>query len=266
MADFDKTVTQPIAVPMLILALALMALLSASASAQMQRAPNAVNIAPARIEPLPEPLLKRSQTIHAALKPSAAAWVLQQAKVEGQRSTPDLGSLQAAIRQRFGGSLAGSDIDALAFAVMSDAANDANSDLQATMNDMQAQTKAKQSLRSLLDAANTEAAAAKSRPANASCVSAFCSSLPARLAELAAATASAPKPVRLQAPADLTNRQLDAVQAQLKDALDSMSEMSETTSLRLQMLMDRRAKIVETLSNIAKKMSDTNASVVSNLK
>jgi hypothetical protein len=52
----------------------------------------------------------------------------------------------------------------------------------------------------------------------------------------------------------------------LKDQLDSMSEMSEMTSLRLQMAIDRRFKLLETLSNIMRKISTTADSLVQNLK
>ena len=52
----------------------------------------------------------------------------------------------------------------------------------------------------------------------------------------------------------------------LKGKIDSMNEMSEMTSLRLQMMMDRRSKFVETLSNIMKKISTTSDSIVQNMK
>ncbi len=47
---------------------------------------------------------------------------------------------------------------------------------------------------------------------------------------------------------------------------DAVSEMSEEESLRLQMTMDRRSKFIETLSNVEKKMAQTQDSVVQNLK
>ena len=56
--------------------------------------------------------------------------------------------------------------------------------------------------------------------------------------------------------------QLDAI----KQSLDSMSELGETESLRLQMAMDRMSKLMSTLSNILKKISDTSNSIVQNLK
>lgn len=52
----------------------------------------------------------------------------------------------------------------------------------------------------------------------------------------------------------------------LNAALDGMNEMSEMTSLRLQMLMDRRSKFISTLSNIMKKVSSTQDMLVQNLK
>ena len=52
----------------------------------------------------------------------------------------------------------------------------------------------------------------------------------------------------------------------LANNLDSMSEMSEMTSLRLQMTMDRRSKFISTLSQMMKKISTTQDMLVQNLK
>jgi hypothetical protein len=60
--------------------------------------------------------------------------------------------------------------------------------------------------------------------------------------------------------------QLRAISDGLRGRLDSMSELSEMTSLRLQMVMDRRSKLIATLSNIMKANSDTQGSIVGNLK
>ena len=48
--------------------------------------------------------------------------------------------------------------------------------------------------------------------------------------------------------------------------LDSLSELGEMESLRLQMAMDRLTKMMSTLSNILKKTSDTAQNLVQNLK
>ena len=57
-----------------------------------------------------------------------------------------------------------------------------------------------------------------------------------------------------------------AVPDELKGKLDGMNEMSEMTSLRLQMMMERRSKFISTLNNIMKKISTTQESLVQNLK
>ena len=60
--------------------------------------------------------------------------------------------------------------------------------------------------------------------------------------------------------------ELDASIDQVKSDLDSMSEMGEMESLRLQMAMDRMSKMMSTLSNLLKKISDTQNSIVQNIK
>jgi hypothetical protein len=57
-----------------------------------------------------------------------------------------------------------------------------------------------------------------------------------------------------------------AIQEALQAQLDSMNEMSEMTSMNLQMAMDRRSKFVETLSNVMKKIDSTQETIVQNLK
>ena len=48
--------------------------------------------------------------------------------------------------------------------------------------------------------------------------------------------------------------------------LDSMSEMGETESLRLQMGMDRLSKMMSTLSNLLQRIETTNAAITHNIK
>ena len=54
--------------------------------------------------------------------------------------------------------------------------------------------------------------------------------------------------------------------ARLKKDLDSMSEMGEMESLRLQTAMDGLSKMMSTLSNVLKKMSDTASDITKNIK
>ncbi len=53
---------------------------------------------------------------------------------------------------------------------------------------------------------------------------------------------------------------------ELNRRLEALGGMSEMTSMRLQMMMDRRSKFTSTLSNILKKIAATHDGVVSNLK
>jgi hypothetical protein len=53
---------------------------------------------------------------------------------------------------------------------------------------------------------------------------------------------------------------------EMKQDLDSISEMGEMESLRLQMTMDRMSKMMSTLSNLLKKISCTASRITQNLK
>jgi putative addiction module CopG family antidote len=62
---------------------------------------------------------------------------------------------------------------------------------------------------------------------------------------------------------------LETLSSQLSDVrcrLEAMNEMSEMMLLRLQMQMDRRSKFIATLSNVMKKLSDTQETLVQNIK
>ena len=60
--------------------------------------------------------------------------------------------------------------------------------------------------------------------------------------------------------------ELDRVIDELKHDLESMSELGEMESLRLQMAMDRMSKMMSTLSNLLKKISCTASQITQNLK
>ena len=59
---------------------------------------------------------------------------------------------------------------------------------------------------------------------------------------------------------------MDNAKKTIQDKLDNMSEMGEMESLRLQMAMDRLSKMMSTLSNLLKKISDTASSITQNIK
>jgi hypothetical protein len=221
---------------------------------------------------IPPEIAQRAQALHSKLQPSAQAWVAQQAKLESQKQAPDAASIAAAARNRFpalntrGNSANTNDIDSLIAIVMMQAANDAENDLKQIMDGVKTINNAKQEMRNLISELQAmQAALASSKPSD-TCQTPTCRQLPSRLKELSAATASLPHPVRTTAPAKLTTANLNTLAGQLKSDLDSMNEMSETTSMRLQMLMDRRSKFVEALSNIMKKIDDTQSTILQNIK
>lgn len=60
--------------------------------------------------------------------------------------------------------------------------------------------------------------------------------------------------------------ELEKLIAEEEQKMDSLSELSEELSLKIQILMDRRAKIIQTLSNIMKKISQTSDTIIANIK
>lgn len=125
------------------------------------------------------------------------------------------------------------NVEEIAFLVVMSASRDGREDLKAVMEQIKAITAQRKKVRTAL----------KERPSRGLDLESVCQLV-----------VSATK-------ADL-DRQLD----QLRDDLDALSELSETESLRLQMMMDRRSKFMSTLSNILKKLSDTASAIVQNLK
>lgn len=126
------------------------------------------------------------------------------------------------------------DVESLAFVVMMQAARSSQDDLRAIMDQVGAVTAQKKKARKALG------------------------QQPERGLDLLSVTS-------LMSTAVMKS-ELDAVFDELKNDLDSMSEMGEMESLRLQMAMDRMSKMMSTLSNLLKKMSDTASQITQNLK
>jgi DNA repair exonuclease SbcCD ATPase subunit len=221
---------------------------------------------------IPPEISRRVQILHSKLQPSVRAWVEQQAKLESQKPAPDAASIATAARNRFpalntrGNSANDGDINSLVAIVMMQAANDSNNDLKDAMAQMQAANNAKQQLGELMAQMQAAQAAMQSQMKNEYCQTEPCRALPSKLKELSAVTASLPHPVRTTAPANLTIANLKALDNQLKSDLDSMNDMSDEMSMRMQMVMDRYTKAVEVLSNLIKKIDDTSSSILQNIK
>jgi len=63
----------------------------------------------------------------------------------------------------------------------------------------------------------------------------------------------------------ITTQQLASVIVQLQDKLDSDNEMSEQATMRLQMLMDARSKLLKTASDIERSLGDAEETTLENL-
>ena len=182
-----------------------------------------------------------SERLHARLsgriQPSVRAWITLEAnKLRGQPAV-DERRLRADIAARFKGqNLGGNDIEAIAFLVMMQATRDADSDLKAATEKVRATNESRRKLRE---------GTAPQTPVRT----------PAGQGPPAMAKGGPAGPVKAATAPEDTGRNLD-----------SMNEMSEMTSMRLQMAMDRRSKFISTLSNIMKKISDTQGALVQNLK
>jgi hypothetical protein len=126
------------------------------------------------------------------------------------------------------------DIMALAFLVMMASAKSAREDLKAIMSQIKAINDAKQAWREAMGIANKAAAADSDA-----------------LFQLLATFYI-----------DGVTSEVDAIRGDL----DSMSEMGEMESLRLQMAMDRLSKLMSTLSNLLKRLACTASKITQNLK
>ena len=223
---------------------------------------------PLPAEPLPVPTVRpvavpaRADAQLASLSPGLQAWVRAQARATLESSGPvDAGRIARSARARLAGQdFSNADIDALVLLVMAQAARDAEADLRDAMDAMQASRKEKEAMRAQAKGQKVQAAglstqvraeyADASRPAAATCGGTPCQAravLPAsvQLTPVAPAGPGGSPPA---------------------EPADSMSEMSQQDQQQMQLLMDRKAKLEATLSEIMKKNSDTTSNLTSNLK
>ena len=171
----------------------------------------------------------------------------------------------------------GVDLQELAFVVLMQATNDQDNDLQQIMDETQAQTKAKQFLRQQMQVVATDVAANAAQNATPTPSAAptpdkhpILSHAPVGLTLNKQLYTQFPFPtvtsngviyhnVDLTGGGTITSEnQLTAIQGQLQGGLDSMNEMSEMTSMMLQMAMDRHSRFLSLFSELADLMTDVN--------
>jgi len=173
------------------------------------------------------------------------------------------------------GSMPDADIMALAFLVMMEAAESAQEDLRTIMAEVKAINNAKAALRDLLSRIGHDIAEnsgqRNGKPPLRYRSGGVGSEAGYHRMRLPQPDLRMPGGLRW-VPTDMHKgriRDLGALRAirdDLNTQLDTLSEMGEMESLRLQMAMDRVSKFMTMLSNILKKISDTDSAIVANLK
>jgi hypothetical protein len=221
----------------LLLGVALLATAPAP-SAQVVLQPQAV--AP-RVALAPAPTIEaREQRWLAEVSPPVREWVAAEAQRQRVVPQPDAGAIAANAQAAFPAATP-ADLEALAFLVMAAVARDADEDLRAQAEALQAANERKRAQRE---------AARQAREAQAT------------LRKDSAAGSVAPAPASPAAPRTVTRAEL----AQAPRPDDAMADRSEEVALRLQAQQERRARILETLSNMMKKISETQSSITGNIK
>lgn len=169
------------------------------------------------------------------------------------------------------GAFADADIMGLAFIVMMEAAKSAQEDLKAIMAQVKAINAAKSEMRGILRRVAHDVMENLGRTTLTFASAGVGSEEAYHSIPLPHPDADAPDGIR-RVPTDLFPAKLTrpehlvSVQETLKHALDSLSEMGEMESLRLQMAMDRASKMMSTLSNVLKQLSDTGQAIAANIK
>ncbi len=158
------------------------------------------------------------------------------------------------------GNLNGQDIEAIAFLVLMQASKSAQEDLKAIMAQVKALNEQKAKQRELLSKMKQQ------KSMTAIHLDSFYLLSNRTIALQQGRNPESIKLVRSTRAKQVSKTDLDAMVIKLKGDLDSMSEMGEMESLRLQMLMDRKSKMMSTLSNLLKKIHDTQQSIIQNLK
>jgi len=221
---------------------------------------------------------------------------LARAKASAIAAGKDFASLEketASDRVFSAAGISGMDASEAAFLVLAMATKDMDEDLRMIMAEIKAANAAKQKLRDQIKDLNkwiSEAMGAAGDHHKSSDIDNTSSGKPAATAartqqpakvplirSASLQTASSPV-IRLEyvkAPtirplpprnSDVSVSSLKSLLDEVKGRLDGLNELSEMTSLRLQMTMERRSKFISTLSQMMKKTSTTQDILVQNIK
>jgi len=187
-------------------------------------------------------------------------WIKSTASEANQKSLTDEEIQARASSYGMLGGMNGQDIQAIAFLVLMQASKSAQEDLKAIMAKVKSINEQKAKLRNAMNKINN------SPTINNVQLDSFHLLSNRTIALQQGRNPESIKLVRSTRAKQVSKTDIDAMVVKLKGDLDSMSEMGEMESLRLQMLMDRKSKMMSTLSNLLKKIHDTQQSIIQNLK
>ncbi len=180
-------------------------------------------------------------------------WIKSTASEANQKSLTDEEIQARASSYGMLGGMNGQDIQAIAFLVLMQASKSAQEDLKAIMAQVKATNEKKEKIRAAEAVLND-----RSRTTTRMQFDSFKLLLK-------------PQPGVQRVKITPSNQKVSAIEIddmkkQLRDQRDSLAELGEEQQLRLQMAMDRRSKAISTISNLLKKIHDTQQSIIQNLK
>lgn len=188
--------------------------------------------------------------------PQARAWIAQEAHRDAAQ--PELSEQMAVARVRANfavlGNLGDGDVMAIAFVVMMEAAKSAQDDLKSIMAGVKSINEAKARARQNQKKVRSDVAASQHGIQSSGDSVAI-------VRKPSTATSRAVISAR-----PLPKAQLDSQIDKAKNDPDSLSEMSDEQTLRMQMAMDRISKAMSAVSNMMKKTSDTQSTIIKNMK
>jgi hypothetical protein len=191
---------------------------------------------------------------------SDQAMKLRQGSIDENAVRSNLNAIYSA------GGLGGMDVSEAAFIVMMQATKDMDKDIQDMMEEVKAFNQAKQKMRNLATRVTQDVAKNASKQDTEVCAPPACGGYQTVMMEVAPVLkrVRTRKPLALRDPVNIG--QLRSFADDLKGNLDGMNEMSEMTSLRLQMTMDRRSKFISTMSALMRKISSAQNSVIQKMQ
>lgn len=187
-------------------------------------------------------------------------WIKTTAKEANAKNLTELDIRSRANRYAGTGITDKQDIEALICIDMMLMAKDANEDLKSMMNKLNALKEQKAKQRELLSKMQQQ------KTITAIQIDSFQLLNNRTIAFQQGRNPDSIKFVRSARTKTVSKSEHDVMVDKLKNDLDSISEMGEMESLRLQLLMDRLNKINSTLSNLMKKISKNAEQITQNLK